>query len=59
MDFFTMQGFIAASIGTILFIMGYIKGVRNSTPLAIDALIKLGYLAVNDKGDVIAGPKLK
>ena len=59
MDFFTIQGVIAASIGIILFIMGYIKGVRNSTSIAIDSLISLGYLAVNDKGDVIAGPKLK
>ncbi len=59
MDFFTIQGVIAASIGIILFIMGYIKGVRKSTSIAIDSLISLGYLAVNDKGDVIAGPKLK
>lgn len=55
----TTQGMIAAGIGIIIFVMGYVKGSTVSTKRTLDTIISMGLLAFNDKGDLIAGPKLK
>lgn len=55
----TTQGLIAASIGIVLFLMGYVKGSRNASKRTLDAIITLGLLDINENGQLIAGPKLK
>jgi len=55
----TTQGLIAASIGIIVFVMGYVKGTSTSTKRTIDTIINMGLLSVDDNGNLIAGPKLK
>jgi hypothetical protein len=55
----TTQGMIASSIGIVLFLMGYVKGSRTASKRTLDAIIMLGLLDINQKGQLVAGPKLK
>lgn len=55
----TTQGLIAVGIGILLFLMGYVKGSRTASRRTLDAIIMLGLLEINEKGQLIAGPKLK
>jgi len=55
----TTQGLIAVGIGILLFLMGYVRGSRTASRRTLDAIIMLGLLEINEKGQLIAGPKLK
>jgi hypothetical protein len=55
----TTQGMIASSIGIVLFLMGYVKGSRTASKRTLDVIIMLGLLDINEKGQLVAGPKLK
>ena len=55
----TTQGLIAAGIGIVIFVMGYLKGSMVSTKRTLDTIIGMGYLAVDNEGNLVAGPKLK
>jgi hypothetical protein len=55
----TTQGMIASSIGIVLFLMGYVKGSRTASKRTLDTIIMLGLLDINEKGQLVAGPKLK
>jgi hypothetical protein len=58
MDIGTTQGLIAAGIGIVLFGMGYWKGNQTGLHNAVEALFKMGVLAVNENDEVVAGPKI-
>ena len=58
MDIGTTQGLIAVSIGIVLFGMGYWKGNQTGLHNAVEALFKMGVLAVDENNEVIAGPKI-
>ena len=58
MDMETTQGLIAVGIGIILFVMGYWKGNQTGLQNAVEALFKMGVLAVDKDDQVIPGPEL-
>ncbi len=55
----TTQGLIAASIGLLIFFMGYVKGSTTASKRTLDAISILGLPEINEKGQLVAGPKLK
>ena len=58
MDMGTTQGLIAVGMGIVLFGMGYWKGNQTGLQNAVEALFKMGVLAVNENDEVVAGPKI-
>jgi hypothetical protein len=58
MDMETTQGLFAVGIGIVLFGMGYWKGNQTGLQNAVEALFKMGVLAVDENDQVVAGPKI-
>jgi|TARA_B110000503_G_C6932854_1_gene323554 hypothetical protein len=59
MDDITVRGLVGVSIGIILFLMGYSKGSKSGVSAAVEHMFKLGLLATDTNGNIVAGPKLK
>lgn len=58
MDYGTFQGLVAAGCGIVLFLMGYYKGRISGAASALDTLIAMRMLKINNEGNVVKGDKL-
>lgn len=59
MDDLTIRGLTGVAIGVTLFLMGYARGRRQGLHSAVDYMFKIGILSVDEKGNIVAGPKLR
>lgn len=54
-----MRGLFGVVIGVTLFLMGYVKGRSQGVHSAVDYMVKMGILTIDEKGNIVAGPALR